>query len=330
MTLKKRFYITAIILTGLIIFRILFNDVQSEIPIFINILLGMVVFNLIAFYLLKTDNLKTISGNNNIMITSGIALLIIGGLYWVSKIDTQQENFWVVNGDVWLNEVLGVILVLLFLYIIYSWSFKQWKKIQILKNEKSQTELTLLKNQINPHFFFNTLNNLYSLIKKDPNIAQEYVLKLSDMMRFTIYDSKKETVILEDEINFLTNFIALQTGRYHKEIDVQFKQNIINLKTSIPPLLFIILVENAFKHGVEKLLDKVFIHIELIENTTELIFSIKNNFDENEQLKKEGIGLQNLKSRLNLLYPNAHKLTISSQNNIYSVKLILDKIYNSR
>lgn len=326
MTLKKRFYITAIILTVLIIFRILFNDVQSEIPIFINILLGMVVFNLIAFYLLKTDNLKTISGNNNIMITSGITLLIIGGLYWVSKIDTQQENFWVVNGDVWLNEVLGVILVLLFLYIIYSWSFEQWKKIQILKNEKSQTELTLLKNQINPHFFFNTLNNLYSLIKKDPNIAQEYVLKLSDMMRFTIYDSKKETVILEDEINFLTNFIALQTGRYHKEIDVQFKQNIINLKTSIPPLLFIILVENAFKHGVEKLLDKVFIHIELIENTTELIFSIKNNFDENEQLKKEGIGLQNLKSRLNLLYPNAHKLTISSQNNIYSVKLILDKI----
>lgn len=326
MTLKKRFYITAIILTVLIIFRILFNDVQSEIPIFINILLGMVVFNLIAFYLLKTDNLKTISGNNNIMITSGIALLIIGGLYWVSKIDTQQENFWVVNGDVWLNEVLGVILVLLFLYIIYSWSFEQWKKIQILKNEKSQTELTLLKNQINPHFFFNTLNNLYSLIKKDPNIAQEYVLKLSDMMRFTIYDSKKETVILEDEINFLTNFIALQTGRYHKEIDVQFKQNIINLKTSIPPLLFIILVENAFKHGVEKLLDKVFIHIELIENTTELIFSIKNNFDENEQLKKEGIGLQNLKSRLNLLYPNAHKLTISSQNSIYSVKLILDKI----
>lgn len=326
MTLKKRFYITAIILTVLIIFRILFNDVQSEIPIFINILLGMVVFNLIAFYLLKTDNLKTISGNNNIMITSGIALLIIGGLYWASKIDTQQENFWVVNGDVWLNEVLGVILVLLFLYIIYSWSFEQWKKIQILKNEKSQTELTLLKNQINPHFFFNTLNNLYSLIKKDPNIAQEYVLKLSDMMRFTIYDSKKETVILEDEINFLTNFIALQTGRYHKEIDVQFKQNITNLKTSIPPLLFIILVENAFKHGVEKLLDKVFIHIELIENTTELIFSIKNNFDENEQLKKEGIGLQNLKSRLNLLYPNAHKLTISSQNNIYSVKLILDKI----
>ena len=183
----------------------------------------------------------------------------------------------------------------------------------------------LLKNQINPHFFFNTLNNLYSLIKKDADAAQDYVLKLSDLMRFTIYDSGKESVKLKDEIDYLINFIDLQTARYHKNIDINFEKNINNSDSSIAPLLFINLLENAFKHGVEKATENAFVHINLIQDDKKISFTVKNNYDAEESSENIGIGLKNLKDRLNLLYPNKHQLCDNIEENIYSTTLEIYK-----
>ena len=183
----------------------------------------------------------------------------------------------------------------------------------------------LLKNQINPHFFFNTLNNLYSLIKKDADAAQDYVLKLSDLMRFTIYDSGKESVKLKDEIDYLINFIDLQTARYHKNIDINFEKSINNSDSSIAPLLFINLLENAFKHGVEKATENAFVHIKLIEDDKKISFTVKNNYDIEESSENIGIGLKNLKDRLNLLYPNKHQLFDNIEENSYSTTLEIYK-----
>ncbi|NQX82924.1 MAG: histidine kinase [Flavobacteriaceae bacterium] len=252
--------------------------------------------------------------------------MLIFGINMSNRVDEEQPSFWVVNGNRWLTDVFASIIAFLFFYVLVSWIFKQWQKIQKIKSEKSIAELSLLKNQINPHFFFNTLNNLYSLIKKDPDTAQEYVLKLSEMMRFTIYKGKEKTVSLKEEINYLNNFIELQTARYHKNIEIDFKQEIGNPNHEIPPLLFIILLENSFKHGVESLLADAFIHIELTENESKIVFEIKNNFDADELSKTSGIGLKNLKERLLLLYPNRHKITITSRDNIYYTKLELSKI----
>ncbi|WP_428743014.1 sensor histidine kinase [Tenacibaculum sp.] len=200
------------------------------------------------------------------------------------------------------------------------WIFEQWKWIQELKKEKSKTELALLKTQINPHFFFNTLNNLYALTVKNSPQAPEVVLKLSDMMRYTIYDGEKEKVKISEEIEYLNNYIELHKIRYKKSVEIIFNHN-IDTSYDVPPLLYIILLENAFKHGIETLTEKAFIHIDLYEDAYFIYFDIENNFDASEINNSKGIGLQNLKRRLSLLYNQQHELNISSTNSIYKTQL---------
>lgn len=202
----------------------------------------------------------------------------------------------------------------------FLWIFEQWKWVQELKKEKSKTELSLLKTQINPHFFFNTLNNLYALTVKSSPQAPEVILKLSDMMRYTIYDGEKETVKVSEEIEYLNNYIELHKIRYKKSVEITFNHD-IDTSLNIPPLLYIILLENAFKHGIETLAENAFILIDLYEDADFIYFEIKNNFDASELNNSKGIGLQNLKRRLSLLYNQQHELIINSKNNIYKTLL---------
>lgn len=204
--------------------------------------------------------------------------------------------------------------------LFFVWAFEQWKWVQNLKADKSKTELLLLRTQINPHFFFNTLNNLYALTIKNSKQAPEVILKLSDMMRYTIYEGEKESVTLKDEIAYLNNYIELHKIRYKKTVDIVFNHDIdSNLKAA--PLLFIILLENAFKHGIETLTENAYIHMNLYEENEYIIFSIENNFDPKEQSKSNGIGLENLKRRLSLLYPQQHELVIDKNTNTYKTTL---------
>lgn len=221
-------------------------------------------------------------------------------------------------------EVKETILAPLFLgsipILIILWVYEQWKWIQTLQYEKSQAELNLLKTQINPHFFFNTLNNLYSLTVRNSDKAPEVILKLSDMMRYTIYEGEKEVVPLENEIKYLQNYIDLHKMRHHKTVDIQFTTT-IETKNTIAPLCFIILLENAFKHGVEKMTEASYIHIHIQSTLKGIIFSIENNFEETPKANDRGIGLKNLKHRLALIYPDAHELKIAQGNSIYKTIL---------
>lgn len=204
------------------------------------------------------------------------------------------------------------------------WIFEQWKWLQNLKQEKSKTELSLLKAQINPHFFFNTLNNLYALTIKNSKQAPEVILKLSDMMRYTIYEGEKETVTLHDEIEYLNNYIELHKIRYKKTVDITFNHT-IDTSLTIAPLLYIILLENAFKHGIETLAENAYIHINLYDDDDSIYFKIENNFDPSELNPSPGIGLQNLKRRLDLSYNQKHDLQINSTNNNYTTILKISK-----
>ena len=204
------------------------------------------------------------------------------------------------------------------------WLFEQWKWLQNLKAEKSNTELSLLRAQINPHFFFNTLNNLYALTIKNSKQAPEVILKLSDMMRYTIYEGEKETVSLKDEIEYLKNYIELHKIRYKKTVEISFNHQ-IDTSIRIAPLLFIILLENAFKHGIETLTENAFIHIHLTENENDICFTIENNFDPKEIATSNGIGLKNLKRRLSLLYKEKHLLGIKKGDNNYKTTLKIAK-----
>lgn len=232
-----------------------------------------------------------------------------------------------------LNDVFGeedgfVVFSLLFFTSMAVWMIR-WVILQIqfilrLKKEKTHAELMHLKSQVNPHFFFNTLNNLYGLVEKDPAKAQQLILKLSDMMRYSIYEGQNDWVSLSDEITYLENYMDLHRMRYHKDIAIRFDLDVQDRNVKIMPLLFIIMVENAFKHGVEKLRKDAFVHIRLKATQQVIDFEIENNFDTEEINSVAGIGLKNLKKRLELVYRKKYKLEeFLDREGIYKIQLSL-------
>lgn len=204
------------------------------------------------------------------------------------------------------------------------WIFNQIQTIILLKKEQTKTELLHLQSQVNPHFFFNMLNNLYGWVGKDPKVAQEMILNLSEMMRYSIYDGQEQKVLLENEVDYLKNYINLHKSRYHKPIDISFETDIDRSDYEVMPLLFIILVENAFKHGVENLRKDAFVKINLSAKDHTIICSIENNFDPSFQKTAAGIGLANLKRRLELVYPEKHELELIEQETIYKAILTIN------
>lgn len=224
-----------------------------------------------------------------------------------------------------------IVFSLLFFISMAFWAIRwliiQFRLILTLKNEKKKADLLHLKTQVNPHFFFNTLNNLYGLVEQDPAKAQELILKLSEMMRYSIYEGQKDWVSLNDEIIYLENYMELHRMRYHKTIEILFDIDVADRNIKIMPLLFIILVENAFKHGVEKLRKDAFVHIHLSATSQTIDFEIENNFDLEEVQDRKGIGLKNLKQRLELVYANRYELeSTASENGLFKVRLSLKKI----
>lgn len=208
--------------------------------------------------------------------------------------------------------------------------FKQQQIIDNLHQESLTAELNLLKSQINPHFFFNTLNNLYGLATEKSDLTQEVIYKLSQMMRFTIYDGRKDSVSVEDEISYLNNFIELNQIRHKNAIDIEFNQETEDKEQRIPPLLFINLLENAFKHGVDTQTANQFIRFTLSTQKTTIAFQLTNNYDQvivdSKKSKRGtgGVGIENLQRRLHLLYPDKHQFTEHAENGIYHTKVVID------
>jgi len=206
------------------------------------------------------------------------------------------------------------------------WFTRQLILLNSLKNEKIRAELMLLKSQVSPHFFFNMLNNLYGLVAKDAEKAQTLILKLSDMMRYSIYEGEKESVTLKEEAEYLKNYIGLHSMRYHKSIDIHFNCEIED-NCKVSPLLFIILLENSFKHGVENLRGDAYVKVGIHSFKNKIQFTVENNFDSSGiKENNPGIGLKNLKRRLELIYPDKHDLSFSVTENVYRAQLILNKL----
>ena len=215
-----------------------------------------------------------------------------------------------------------LIFILTLGYSIISWLFRLWRQYKQLKNDKAAAELALLKSKIDPHFFFNTLNNLYGLAIEKSEETPKIILKLSEVMRHTIYEGENETVAIKDEVLYLEQYIEIHKIRYKKNVSIVFKKDIDDFEKQIPPLLFIVLVENAFKHGIESLTDNAYINIKLTTRKHLIFFSLENNYEFNNQIKK-GIGLDNLKRRLQLLYPKKHELSLTTVKDIFKAELTI-------
>jgi len=219
-------------------------------------------------------------------------------------------------------EVCRVLFVLSLILFIINWLFNLWKQYQQLKHDKSKAELALLKSKIDPHFFFNTLNNLYGLAMEKSDKTPSVILKLSDIMRYTIYEGEHDTVSILDEVNYLEKYIEIHQIRYKKKVAISFEKELAYEEAKIAPLLFIILLENAFKHGVDSMTDEAYINIKLLVHKDEVSFTVENNY-EAQQNDDKGIGIDNLKNRLRLLYPAQHSLHIENENGVYWAQLKL-------
>lgn len=212
--------------------------------------------------------------------------------------------------------------------LIYSYNRKQ-DNIRELENFRLQEELKYLKQQISPHFFMNVLNNIHAMAEEDVGKAQEMILELSHLMRYVLYESENGSTTLAAESRFISSYVALMRRRYVEDV-VRISLELPE-KTSenvhIPPLLFISFIENAFKHGVSYMSETA-IDIKLYEKEGEVIFTCTNTIPKNrpEPSGKGGLGLANVRRRLDLLYGKKYSLRIDSDEHKYSVNLIIPNI----
>ncbi len=214
-------------------------------------------------------------------------------------------------------------------YIMSDWINSQTEK-QELTNQTLQSELKFLKSQINPHFLFNTLNSLYALTLKKSDLAPEIVLKLSEMMRYMLYECNEKSVTLEKEINYLINYLDLEKLRHGKKIDINYNQTGEILNQQIAPLLFIPFIENCFKHGVSHQIASAYVNIDVNVQKDKIDVVIENSkfavMPGANSRKSGGIGLVNVKRRLDLLYVDNYSLDVIDSPNSYKIQLKLNLI----
>ncbi len=293
-----------------------------------------VVYYLIPKYLLtkKYKHFTLYSVYTLIFSTYLILISIFGSLMFLSNYNIENMP------PMSRNYVFVLILVYLIVFIVsfvslLNHNFKTISENKELQNKILETQLQIkeqelqyLKKQIHPHFLFNTLNTIYGFALKQSKNTPDIILKLSNLLDYILYQVNKPKVSLKEEVLHIKEYIALEKIRFQDTLKVSFIANDIPNEIQIAPMLLIPFIENAFKHG--NLIDgflKVDIRINLIED--QLLFSIKNSILKNESKEdKPGIGLENIKKRLNLLYKNNYQLRIENKENWYVVNLIISNL----
>ncbi|HEY0678728.1 MAG TPA: histidine kinase [Chitinophagaceae bacterium] len=251
-------------------------------------------------------------------------------LQWVLMYTKRNFEFWHTIG--WSMDALNIISpVIMFtggIKLLKNWYIDKEKKAA-LEKQKLTTELNYLKGQIHPHFFFNTLNNLYALTLQKSDDAPTTVLKLSQMMHYMLYDAATDYVPLSREIKNIQNYIELERIRYGDRLDLSFNVTGLVEGRNIAPLILLPFVENAFKHGTSNEHRECWITIDLKVKDDLLMFKVENSVSDTNNAAnlmgyKCGIGLKNVTRRLELLYPSQHQLNIVKEKDAHWVDLKLE------
>ncbi len=224
-----------------------------------------------------------------------------------------------------VRDQLGASIFAIFIFGItrHIYNYVKLKQAtQQLRIEKQEAELNYLKSQTNPHFLFNTLNNIYSLARDKSDMAPESVLRLSKIMRFMLYETSGEYIAIEQELKIISDYIALEKLRYDESLHINFNYDLEDMKQAIPPLLLIPLVENAFKHGTSETRSLPFVDIHLSVKNRQLAFFVKNSADgfREEEKVKENIGLSNLRRQLELLFTD-YNLSVEQGESVFTAIL---------
>jgi two-component system LytT family sensor kinase len=264
-----------------------------------------------------------------------LSMLFFGSLQRIISYTISYPNFYPqgLNHPLWYLpkiaiEIFGlysVVAIVATIHFIKQWYISQQEKQQF-KSEQLQAELKYLKAQVHPHFLFNTLNNLYSLTINGSKKAPEVVFKLAELMSYMLYDSNKPLVPLQKEIDYIEDYITLEKLRYDERLDVSLNVHADLSAYCIAPLIILPFIENSFKHGCSNEIGSVWVHIDILANNGQLIFKIENSKGIPDLGKKPslgGLGLQNVRQRLNLIYKDSHKLQFFDEDT-YLVILKLD------
>lgn len=250
--------------------------------------------------------------------------LLINTLVFIQIADLQYKLMPPATRDLAiLNTVLFLIV---FLFVAVN-SIEKWRKTENEKNiaikNMAEAELRFLKSQLNPHFLFNTMNNLYALSLKKSDKAPELILRLSALLEYILENSKKELIKLSDEISTLEDYIYVESFRFGDRLEIEKNLQIQSPESiKIPPLILITLMENCFKHAGKNNTEKLFIHYSLHESEDELQISFSNNFIQSGHNPK-AIGLKNIESQLSYIYKEDYKLIKTVENGIFKIEITI-------
>jgi len=289
-----------------------------------------------AYYVLKHVQIPKLfdQGKRGLFVVSLFLLSVLIYIYWRwmgmlwidDLVGYPNRSFGSIGG--YLHQTVQVYspAMILLAWETYNERLKELERIERLEKEKIATELQFLKAQINPHFLFNTLNNLYSnVITKSPK-APEMVMQLSGILDYVLYKSQNKTVPLKEEVQTIEHFLGLEKIRYGKRLEVNYQAG-QDMSLSVSPLLLLSLVENAFKHGASSDIDHPKIKIDIREANGKIYCEVWNtkskyNGEINDAYKK-GIGMKNIRRQLDLIYPNSHQLLIDDGEKSFKVSLTI-------
>ncbi|MBS1664966.1 MAG: histidine kinase [Bacteroidetes bacterium] len=268
-----------------------------------------------------------------LLLSCAVFLLFMQNVYEAIEHGTIKGLFklrWAMLGAQFVIEVYVVGITAGAKFLKDYFLNQQWIK----EKEKHylETELKFLRSQIQPHFFFNTLNNIYSLTLKKSDEAPGIILKLSDLMSYMLYESNVPQVPLAKEISYLQNYLDVEQLRFGQRLSVSFTRSGFMDDVNIPPMILILFLENSFKHGVKNNINKIHIDISLNVDKHFLYFKVENPYTEHpsadtahtnasDPIHAKGIGLKNVRRRLDLLFPDAYTLDIQVKDNIFIVSL---------
>ena len=290
--------------------------------------LALIIYINLYFLIPNFLSKKRILSYFTLLIIASIVItpLELISLYWNLSGFEEARTYLLQNQSLQYIFMFSAALTSTVFKIVKEW-FLQERTKRALENKNLQSELSFLKSQINPHFLFNTLNSLYALTLKKSDKAPEIVLRLSDMMRYMLYESNEKMVDLEKEIDSIKNYLELEKIRYGEKAGISFECDGDDLNNyCIPPLIFIPFLENAFKHGLSNSLDKGFVKVKISFKKIDLLFEIENSKSKeakDERFYKGGIGLTNVKRRLELIFGQNYKLNIIDTEHSFSVNLAL-------
>ncbi len=308
-------------------------NLQPDIFSIIPVIIGIAYFNLYVLmprYFYPGKYLPYGAGLLGLLLFNGLMQRFFSYVIWVPIHRWRQPALYLAERhDFWIPvrilrnafKAFPVIAATMLIKLMQN-TITHQKHLLAVQQEKFSAEMGLLKAQIHPHFFFNTLNSVYALTLKGSQQAADVVLRLSAMMHYMLYEARAEQVLLMDEVRHLESYIAIEQVRFADRLDISFQYSGELEGQMIAPMLLIPFVENAFKHGAN--CRDSYITVTLKVKASQLFLKVENNYITDKSALSGGLGLHKVKRRLELSYPNAHRLLLHRDKGVFEIELNLE------